>query len=588
VKPSPPTLGRAGDVEVSIDVERLVDTRLLIQASSGGGKSWAIRRILEQTHGKVQQLVLDVEGEFHTLAERFDYVLAGRKDGDCPAHPRAAPLLAKRLLELGVSAVIDLYELESHERFAFVRAFLKALIDADRALWHPALVVVDEAHVFCPEHGKAESAGAVIDLCTRGRKRGFAAVLATQRLSKLHKDAAAECVNKLVGRCQLDIDMRRAGDELGLVGKNEHLQLRALKPGHFFAFGPAFGVAGVERIEVGPVETKHLRPGERAARAVAPRDAVMSVLSQLADIPREAEQEAKDLSEARAQLAAARRELAVAKRGAPAPDPATIEKAVGDARLDERRRAARMSKGVADRITAVSRALEVVQKAVNALAEQFARESAQLIGVTTAAAAGIAPPPAARNGVAHPVPIATNRLAQSSRAPRAAASDALARPQQRVLDALAWLEMAIGDGSYPREQVGAVSGYAPTSGNFGNILGQLAAAALISYPAPGKVALTDEGRSSAIHPYAPTSADEIQRRLLDRLSGPQRKVLEAVLAGGREPQTRAEIAEAAGYAATSGNFGNLLGKLSTLGAIRYPAAGQVAPAPWLYLEEARA
>lgn len=45
----------------------------------------------------------------------------------------------------------------------------------------------------------AESAGAVIDLATRGRKRGQCAVIATQRLSKLHKDAAAEMKNKLIG-----------------------------------------------------------------------------------------------------------------------------------------------------------------------------------------------------------------------------------------------------------------------------------------------------------------------------------------------------------------------------------------------------
>src|SRR5689334_16314253 len=32
-----------------------LDTRLLIQANSGGGKSWLIRRLLEQSHGKVQQ-----------------------------------------------------------------------------------------------------------------------------------------------------------------------------------------------------------------------------------------------------------------------------------------------------------------------------------------------------------------------------------------------------------------------------------------------------------------------------------------------------------------------------------------------------
>jgi DNA helicase HerA-like ATPase len=83
---------------VSIDLPTLLDTRLLVQANSGGGKSWLLRRLLEQSHGKVQQIVIDLEGEFATLREQYDYVLAG-KEGDTPADPRSAGLLAKRLLE---------------------------------------------------------------------------------------------------------------------------------------------------------------------------------------------------------------------------------------------------------------------------------------------------------------------------------------------------------------------------------------------------------------------------------------------------------------------------------------------------------
>lgn len=63
---------------VSCALETLVNTRLLIQANSGAGKSWAIRRLLEQTHGYVQHLVIDPEGEFASLRAKFDYVLAAR------------------------------------------------------------------------------------------------------------------------------------------------------------------------------------------------------------------------------------------------------------------------------------------------------------------------------------------------------------------------------------------------------------------------------------------------------------------------------------------------------------------------------
>jgi DNA helicase HerA-like ATPase len=74
-----------------------------------------------------------------------------------------------RLLELGVSAVIDLSEL-GPDRPAYVAKFLDAMINAPRELWHAVLVVVDEAHRLCPEKGRArkqEERKAIEDSSTR-------------------------------------------------------------------------------------------------------------------------------------------------------------------------------------------------------------------------------------------------------------------------------------------------------------------------------------------------------------------------------------------------------------------------------------
>ncbi len=57
---------------IFIDLPTLLKTRLLVQANSGGGKSWLIRRILEQSQGKVQQIVIDVEGDFASEAFCFN------------------------------------------------------------------------------------------------------------------------------------------------------------------------------------------------------------------------------------------------------------------------------------------------------------------------------------------------------------------------------------------------------------------------------------------------------------------------------------------------------------------------------------
>jgi hypothetical protein len=315
---------------MALDLERLISTRLLIQANSGAGKSWALRRLLEQTHGSVQQLVIDPEGEFASLRERYDYVLAARQGGDTAADPRTAKLLAERLLELGVSAILDISELNPHERIRFVRLFVEALVEAPKHLWHPVLVVIDEAHLYCPEKDEAESAAAVKGLCSRGRKRGFCAVLATQRLSKLAKDAAAECNNKLIGRSSLDVDMARAGDELGF-SKADRLQLRDLDAGEFFAFGPALS-RSVVKVKVGPVETHHPKAGSHlAARVPPPTDKVKALLPKLSDLPAEAEAREKTVADLKRDLATARRELTEARKAQPAApkvETKTVEKFV--------------------------------------------------------------------------------------------------------------------------------------------------------------------------------------------------------------------------------------------------------------------
>ncbi len=66
---------------VKLDIQRILDGRMLLQANSGGGKSYALRKFAEITHGKAQQIILDLEGEFASLREKFDYILVG-KEGD--------------------------------------------------------------------------------------------------------------------------------------------------------------------------------------------------------------------------------------------------------------------------------------------------------------------------------------------------------------------------------------------------------------------------------------------------------------------------------------------------------------------------
>lgn len=302
---------------LAIDVPRLLVSRMLIQASSGGGKSWATRRILEQTANHVQQVILDIEGEFSTLREKFDYIICAPHGADAVANVQTATILARRLRETRASAIIDMYEMKMPDRKKFVRLFLEEFVEAPKSMWHPCLVVLDEAHHFCPEKDEAESMAAVNDLITRGRKRGLCGILATQRLSKLNKDSAAELHNKLIGLAVLDTDVKRAADDLGLTIKEAMPVLRSLEPGEFFTFGPALNRT-VTKIRVGQVVTTHPEPGSTATLSPPPpSDKIRSLLAKLTDLPKEAEQEARTLADFKRENANLKRELMLARKEQP-------------------------------------------------------------------------------------------------------------------------------------------------------------------------------------------------------------------------------------------------------------------------------
>ncbi len=239
-----------------LDLEELLATRLLVQGNSGSGKSHLLRRLLEQSAVHVQQLVIDPEGDFVGLAERFGHVVIdgdrGLGDLDC---------IAGRIRQHRVSAVLNLEALDPENQMRAAAVFLNALFDAERDHWFPMLVAVDEAQLFAPavagdvaEEVRKASLGAMTNLMCRGRKRGLAGIIATQRLAKLAKNVAAEATNFLMGRTFLDIDMARAADLLGLERRQAEI-FRELKQGHFVALGPALA-RRPKTVRVGSVETQ--------------------------------------------------------------------------------------------------------------------------------------------------------------------------------------------------------------------------------------------------------------------------------------------------------------------------------------------
>ena len=444
------TIGHAASGAVTVDPERLISTRMLVQANSGGGKSWMLRVLCERLGRSVPLIVLDWEGEFASLREKLDVLLVGR-EGEIP------------------TAVAT------------------------------------------------------------------AGVLATQRLSKLAKDAAAELNNVLIGRCTLDVDQKRACDILGF-GREGRTVLRDLNAGEFQAFGPAFNFKGVSTIKSVDVETTHGAKAGASAKPPEPSARMQKAVEQLKGLAERAKTEVLDLDSARATIKELRKQLA---------KPAPVNTEQADAIRAERDDLARRVK---DLLAAVQDRELRLNKICGLASSQKPVDVAPVVVRKIVAAIPKAVPRPVAPAASEPVEGLNGRHAQ-------------------VLTAIR-LCHAMGYDQPTREQVSFWS--QKRGGNFNNLLGALRSANQIEYTTPGTVRALTDGEVP--------DRDEAYRSAINAISPRLRGVLDAILAAGG-PTSREAISEATGK--SGGNFNNLLGALRTAGLIVYTQPGMVDAADWL-------
>ena len=521
--------------DCEIDLNKLIATRLLINANSGGGKSYAIRRIIEQTSGQVQQILIDLEGEFSTLREKFDFLLVG-KDGEIPVNIKTAELLARKILELNVSTIIDVSELRHPERITFVKRFLDSLINLPKELWHPCLIFVDEAHQFCPESSKSESAGSVIDLMTRGRKRGYAGALATQRISKLNKDSVAEANNYMIGRTGLDIDMKRAGEILGFMSKEDLRSLRDLKAGEFYCFGPAFNHNGIKKCVVGKVFTTHpdSTRGINIKESSNTPDNIKKLLKDLVDLPKQADKEIKTVQDLKNEISRLKREITINRTSNVQVD---SPKSNDDTHSEHK-------------IKSLMQQNNVLLNFI----KNFNQKAQRLVILETTKS----DIPLSDSSESSKIKDDTKFQQNDLREPNINSSNTLGLAEKKIYTLL----YQYPDKMFSKTQIGVFTGYSHKSGSFSNALSRLNTLGLIEKN-------TDGVKLKESNPDLIGSFDFSKESIIPSLGKCEKEIYDVVIQNSERTFTKQEIADLtpSQYSAGSGSFSNSLSKLNSLGII---------------------
>lgn len=547
--------------ELELNLADLVAKCALVQGVRGSGKSYLVRVIVEQTIPEVQTIILDPEGEFVSLREKLAILIAG-PNGDVPCEVRSAKLFARRVAELGLSAVLDMSELSIDEQKQYVETFLTAIHNLPKSLWRPRLIVLDEAHVYCPESGKGKSVAreAVTRLMSQGRKRGCGAILVTQRLSKLNKDAAGEAANLFI--CETSpIDVVSAQKLLGITAQ-QGAELTTLERGTCFAAGKGLNRRGVTRVHVRKAQTTHPEPGTRYKMTPLPPPAVVKkALAELKDLPPSKEQEEA------ATLAAAQKKImdlqAELRRSVRPPGIVKATHGVSEEQVERMVQAAVEKERVAHRkaIKEIGKKFQGFCDAVDKLSTTITTQSKAVESAASRVADSLREPTTA---VAEPirihVPSAPVRFPQEPKSTRSHSNGSSDGGIRRIAIALAT------ESPLSRTDLAILSRLVPSSGTFATYLGRLRQQGLLVGQG-GQFAITPEGLSW-LGPFepCPSSGPDLVSAWADEIGGGGLGRIFAALAdAGEGGLDRTALASAADLEASSGTFATYLGRLRRKG-----------------------
>jgi len=253
----------------TIDADEIIMGRTFLASITRYGKSFTNRRIIEQLFGSAGMVIIDAEGEYGSLREKFPFLIIGK---DIPLQLETAEFMAETMLKEDLSVIIDLSLTDEDIAKEYVAAFLKRFMFLETKLRKPYLIVCEEADEMMPEKGvaKATSLRAFKNIAKKGGKRGVGLIVTTHRPAFVSKMVLSQCTTlKIIGRIEwasdLDVikeflqvspDVLRRPKKNGKPVNDGKPHVDCLNAGQFYFSGSA--VPKDAFVKVGKVLTTHL------------------------------------------------------------------------------------------------------------------------------------------------------------------------------------------------------------------------------------------------------------------------------------------------------------------------------------------
>lgn len=260
--------------DLSLPLEAVTQT-IAILAKRRAGKSYTMRRLVEQLFRSRQQVVMvDPKGDQWGVRSAADgkapgmpIVILGGERGDVPLESSSGEVVAKLVVEERVSVLLDLSLFRKHEVATFMTAFMENLyrLKAREIYRTPMMLVIDEADAIAPQKpqkGEERMLGAAEDIVRRGGQRGIGCVLVTQRSAVLNKNVLTQAQMLVALRTIAPQDLAAMNAWIDVHGTPEQRKtlmesLPSLPIGDAWFWSPGWPTAeGIfKRTHVLPIET---------------------------------------------------------------------------------------------------------------------------------------------------------------------------------------------------------------------------------------------------------------------------------------------------------------------------------------------
>ena len=207
--------------ERTLPVKELLTGRGFITGKSGSGKSNTAGVVVEELLERgYSLLVVDIEGEYYALAERYEILHVGAgADCDEQVTPADAPMVVDIALEEATPVVLDVSEFVDRDAAdELVHAVVEELYRREKTVRKPFLLVVEETQEFLPQSGGHTELGELLErIAKRGRKRGLGMLGVSQRPSSVDKEFITQCDwlvwHRLTWQNDLDVVRKVLGTE---------------------------------------------------------------------------------------------------------------------------------------------------------------------------------------------------------------------------------------------------------------------------------------------------------------------------------------------------------------------------------------